>query len=199
MSGETIEKNGFSVVAATRVTVRASTAPSNESCCVLENRWISSMNSTVSRPEARRSTWACSMTARTSRTPELSADICTNRRFVAEDTIRASVVLPLPGGPNRISDIGESPSTRRRNGEPAPSKCLWPITSSRDRGRIRAANGAFASSKSGALAATPAGGSNRVGPDTPSAYAELPTGRPRGDALPVGPARLVIEQRRAAA
>ena len=49
-SGETIEKNGFSVVAATRVTMRDSTAPSRESCWVLEKRWISSMNSTVWRP-----------------------------------------------------------------------------------------------------------------------------------------------------
>ena len=46
----TTEKNGFSVVAAIRLTIRSSTALSSESCWVLENRWTSSMNSTVRRP-----------------------------------------------------------------------------------------------------------------------------------------------------
>lgn len=46
-SGETTENDGFSVVAATSSTVRSSTAPSSASCCVLENRCTSSMNSTV--------------------------------------------------------------------------------------------------------------------------------------------------------
>ena len=45
-----IEKYGFSVVAAISVTVRFSTAGSSESCWALEKRWISSRNSTVSRP-----------------------------------------------------------------------------------------------------------------------------------------------------
>ena len=49
-SGLTTEKNGFSVVAAIRLTIRSSTALSSVSCWVLENRWTSSMNSTVRRP-----------------------------------------------------------------------------------------------------------------------------------------------------
>ena len=49
-SGETTEKDGFSVVAATSMMVRSSTAPSSESCWVLENRCTSSMNSTVCSP-----------------------------------------------------------------------------------------------------------------------------------------------------
>ena len=48
-SGEITEKNGFSVVAAIRVTRRFSTAGSSASCCVFENRCTSSMNSTVWR------------------------------------------------------------------------------------------------------------------------------------------------------
>ena len=50
-SGETTEKNGFSVVAATSSTIRSSTAPSRASCWVREKRWTSSMNSTVDSPE----------------------------------------------------------------------------------------------------------------------------------------------------
>jgi len=79
------------------------------------------------------------MTARTSFTPELSADIWTKLRFLAVDTMVARVVLPVPGGPNRINDIGASPSTSRRSGEPGPSRCRWPINSPSVRGRIRTA------------------------------------------------------------
>lgn len=45
-----IEKYGFSVVAAIRVTQRFSTAGSRESCWALEKRWISSRKRTVSLP-----------------------------------------------------------------------------------------------------------------------------------------------------
>jgi hypothetical protein len=50
-SGDTTEKYGFSVVAATSSTIRSSTAPSSASCCVREKRCTSSMNRTVDSPE----------------------------------------------------------------------------------------------------------------------------------------------------
>src|SRR4051812_9269521 len=96
------------------------------------------------------------MTARTSFTPALSADSGTNRRLVACETTCAMVVLPVPGGPQRISDIGASPSTSRRSGVPGPSRCRWPTTSSRVPGRIRTASGAVAATACSAAA------SNRV-------------------------------------
>ena len=46
-----------------------------------------------------------SITARTSLTPAVSADIATKRRSVAPATRWAMVVLPLPGGPQRITDV----------------------------------------------------------------------------------------------
>ncbi len=97
-SGATTEKDGFSVVAATRSTTRFSTADNNASCWVLENRCTSSMNSTVCSPcaAARRAT---SMTPLTSFTPADSADSASNRRPVACEISDASVVLPVPGGP----------------------------------------------------------------------------------------------------
>ena len=55
------------------------------------------MNRTVCRPGGTARTWPVSITSRTSFTPALSADSWTNRRFVAEETISASVVLPVPG------------------------------------------------------------------------------------------------------
>ena len=49
-SGAITEKDGFSVVAATRTTQRFSTPGSSASCWALLKRWISSRNSTVVRP-----------------------------------------------------------------------------------------------------------------------------------------------------
>lgn len=103
-SGEMIEKYGFSVVAAISVTQRFSTAGSSESCWALLKRWISSRNSTVSRPYIPDCCLALSMTARTSFTPAVIADSSTNRFSVAWLTTYASVVLPVPGGPQRITD-----------------------------------------------------------------------------------------------
>ena len=116
------EKYGFSVVAASNVTVRSSTAASSESCWVLLNRCTSSMKSTVCGPPERRWRRAASITARTSLTPAESADMATNRRSVAPATRCAMVVLPLPGGPQRITDIGAPPETSCRSGAPGASR-----------------------------------------------------------------------------
>ena len=141
-SGATTEKLGFSVVAPTSSTTRSSTAASSASCWVRENRWISSMNSTVRRgSEAARRRRATSMTPRTSLTPALSADSASNARPVAWEIRRASVVLPVPGGPCSTTDAGAAPSTRRRSGAPGASRWSWPTTSSRLAGRIRTASG----------------------------------------------------------
>ena len=97
------ENEGFSVVAATRVTHPFSTAGSNASCWVLENRCTSSTNSTVARPLAR-ATFAAAITSLTSLTPALTADSSTNRRPDADAISVAMVVLPVPGGPQRMTD-----------------------------------------------------------------------------------------------
>jgi len=60
-------------------------------------------------------------------------------------TSRASVVLPVPGGPQRIMETGRPPSTMVRNDAPGESRCSCPTTSSRVRGRILAASGAACS------------------------------------------------------
>src|SRR5271166_1064655 len=140
-NGATTENDGFSVVAATSRTMRFSTAASSASCWVFENRCTSSMNSTVCSPwaAARR---AVSMTARTSLTPADTADSASNRRPVACEINDASVVLPVPGGPYRMTDAAPEPSTSRRSGDPGCSKWDCPTTSSSDAGRIRTASGA---------------------------------------------------------
>ncbi len=54
---------------------------------------------------------------------------------------RASVVLPVPGGPQRITDDSRSASIRARSGRPGPSRWSWPTTSSSVAGRRRSASG----------------------------------------------------------
>ncbi len=57
------ENDGFSVVAATRMTQPFSTPGSRASCCALVNRWISSRNSTVETPYRSRVASASSITS----------------------------------------------------------------------------------------------------------------------------------------
>ena len=53
----------------------------------------------------------------------------------------AIVVLPLPGGPHRMIDGSAPAASIRLSILSGPSRCSWPTTSSRLRGRIRSANG----------------------------------------------------------
>src|SRR3954447_2156888 len=143
-SGEITEKNGFSVVAATRVTQRFSTPGRSASCWALLKRCTSSTNRTVSRPVATSSARAASIAARTSLTPAETVETSTNRRSVWLLRIAAIVVLPVPGGPHRSSDMDWSPSTSWRSGAPGARSWTCPTSSSSVRGRIRTASGVAA-------------------------------------------------------
>ena len=59
--------------------------------------------------------------------------------------ICASVVLPVPGGPEKMSDGMRSASIARRSSFPGARMCSCPANSSSVRGRIRLASGAAAS------------------------------------------------------
>ena len=120
--GEMIEKYGFSVVAASSVTVPSSTADSSESCWVLENRCTSSMNSTVASPPVRRTRRASSITARTSLTPALSADSAANRRSLAPgDQVRDRGLAGAGRTPQdhrgRAVPAADQPAQRRARAE----------------------------------------------------------------------------------
>ena len=88
------ENDGFSVVAATRMTQPFSTPGSRASCWAFVNRWISSRKSTVESPYRSRLARASSMTCRTSRTPALTAESSTNLRPEERAIACAGVVLP---------------------------------------------------------------------------------------------------------
>ena len=64
-----------------------------------------------------------------------------NLLLVWRAMICASDVLPVPGGPKKISDWMRSASMARRSNWPGPRMCVWPTNSLRLRGRMRAASG----------------------------------------------------------
>ena len=142
-NAEITSNDGFSVVAPISVIVPSSTYGSTASCCPLLKRWISSTNSTVRRPVFC-SSRACATTLRKSATPALTAESATKWPPVAAATISASVVFPVPGGPQRIIEGTESLSIARRSARPGPTRCSCPTKSSRVLGRMRAASGALA-------------------------------------------------------
>ena len=135
--------DGFSVVAPIRMMLPFSTKGRKASCCALLKRWISSTNTMVRSPK-RRFCSACSMTARISRMPLVTALKSTKADFVRLAMMRASVVFPTPGGPQKIREGTRSPSMRRRSTFPSPRSCSWPANSSSVRGRMRLASGSEA-------------------------------------------------------
>ena len=149
-NGGLTSKNGFSVVAPMRVTRPVSTPGSSASCCDFENRWTSSRNRIVPCPRSPRRWRARSSTSRTSFTPALTALSCSKALLVWAAMAWARVVLPVPGGPQRITDERRSASTSVRSGWPAPNSCSCPTMSSSVRGRRRAARGALAANESSA-------------------------------------------------
>ena len=103
-------------------------------------------------PRSPRRWRARSSVSRTSFTPALTALSCSKALLVWAAMAWASVVFPVPGGPQRITDDSRSASTSVRSGCPSPSRCSCPTMSSRFRGRSRAASGALAASASSAAA-----------------------------------------------
>src|SRR3989339_2190588 len=76
----------------------------------------------------------------------------TNWQCRTEAMTRARVVLPLPGGPQKIMEENSRPALRdRHNRRPAPTRCLWPTNSARVRARILAARGAGGAKSEGEL------------------------------------------------
>ena len=113
---------------------------------------------------------AAAMTRRISATLLSTPLIRTNFAWVISAMTRASVVLPLPGGPEKITDGKRSASMARRKSFPGPRMCSWPTNSSRESGRIRVASGAavsvFAAASRSSLANKSCTGKNTACPQT---------------------------------
>ena len=88
------------MVAPTRTTVPSSTAGSSVSCCALLKRWISSRKKIVRSPLVLEAGAARARAPRvTSARPAFTADASSNAARAFTASSRASVVLPVPGGP----------------------------------------------------------------------------------------------------
>ena len=98
--------DGFSVVAPMNVNRPDSTCGRNASCCALLKRCTSSTKRMVERPYCSRASRERSTASRISFTPDSTAEIAMNSVLNALAMRRASVVLPTPGGPQRIIEWG---------------------------------------------------------------------------------------------
>ena len=85
---------------------------------------------------------AASISRRRSDTVPPTAETSTNAAFVVSATTCASEVLPVPAGPNRITELSLSCSMALRSQLPGPTASCWPTSSSSERGRMRTAKGA---------------------------------------------------------
>src|SRR3970040_605667 len=77
-------------------------------------------------------------------TPEVTAEKCTQAAPADLARINASVVLPLPGGPHKIKECSRPAPVMPVKSFPGPSKCSWPMDSSRGLGPIRSPGGGAA-------------------------------------------------------
>ncbi len=119
------------------------------SCWPLLKRWISSMNKIVRCPLAFLLRAASSITLRRSATPAVTALSGTKYDLETLAMTRASVVLPLPGGPHNMMEGSWSDSMALRKTLPSPMICRCPTYSLKFCGRRRAARGMEAVACSG--------------------------------------------------
>ena len=136
------------MVAPTSVTVPSSITGRKPSCWARLKRWISSTKSSVPRPMRRRAR-ASSKSFFRSATPVKIAEAATKSSLVAPASRRATVVLPVPGGPQKISEPGLPPDSRRVSAPSGPTRCPCPATSASVFGRSRSASGRSASGMTG--------------------------------------------------
>src|SRR5437870_9516661 len=134
-------KDGFSVVAPMNVSKPRSTKGRKASCCALLKRCTSSTKRIVCRPDCASAASACATASRISLTPASTAEMERKSALNASAINRASVVLPVPGGPQRIIECGLPEAKATASALPGPSRCRWPMTSASVFGRSRSASG----------------------------------------------------------
>src|SRR5262249_31624590 len=74
-------------------------------------------------------------------TPAMTADRAMNCALEARAMRRASVVLPVPGGPQKMSECSCPERIALESALPGPRRWRWPTNSSSVRGRMRSASG----------------------------------------------------------
>src|SRR5271170_4653223 len=133
--------DGFSVVAPMKVTSPRSTKGRNASCCALLKRCTSSTNRIVWRPDCASVASARATASRMSLTPASTAERAMKSALNAAAISRARVVLPEPGGPQRIIECSLPDANATASGLPTASRWRCPTTASIVVGRNRSASG----------------------------------------------------------
>src|SRR5437867_1768621 len=131
-----------------------------------------------------RSPSGSAITSRISLTPDRTAEKATKRAPVTLAIKDARVVLPEPGGPQRIIECSSPVSIAARSTRPDPRRCSWPTISSSDRGRSRSARGAGVR-----LATAPCSGSPKRSTLGPPVASTLEPGREERQVGEVGDRR----------
>ena len=108
-----------------RMMLPFSTKGRKASCCALLKRWISSTKTMVRNPASRLFSLS-RITSRISFMPLVTAEKLMNSAFVILAMIRASVVFPVPGGPQKIMEGMRSLSMSFLRTMPFPSRCFCP-------------------------------------------------------------------------
>src|SRR5271170_1784687 len=133
--------DGFSVVAPMKVSKPRSTKGRNASCCALLKRCTSSTNRIVWRPDCASVASARATASRMSLTPASTAERAMKSALNAAAINRARVVLPEPGGPQRIIECSLPDANATASGLPTASRWRFPTTASIVVGRNRSASG----------------------------------------------------------
>src|SRR6202158_5329937 len=94
------------------------------------------------RPDCASVASARAMESRMSLTPDSTADKAIKSALNASAINRARVVLPTPGGPQRIIECGLPVANATASGLPGASRWRCPMTSATFLGRKRSASGA---------------------------------------------------------
>ncbi len=117
---------GFSVVEPKRMMSPFSTYGRKAACWALLKRWISSMNRTMGLPNSRRCCSARAMNSLTSLMPDRTALKNSQGRSKCPASMVPRVVLPEPGGPQKMMETSRFDSMSSDRSLPLPRMWSWP-------------------------------------------------------------------------
>src|SRR5216684_434923 len=135
---------------------------------------------------------ASAITCLISLIPASTAENSMNSALVMRAMICASVVLPVPGGPQKIREPRSSRSIWVRSGLPGPTRCSWPTNSSSVRGRMRSASGRV---RSPGLSPLGMVGNRLMQTNSPQRRRDTETQRKGGNSLKNSPDYALCQQR----
>ena len=159
--------DGFSVVAPISVTAPSSITGRKESCWARLKRWISSTNSRVPCPCGAAGAGGLEDLLELGHAGVDRRDLHEASERIAPIS-RATVVLPLPGGPQKIIEPRVGAASSRVSAPSGPVRCSWPETSARRRAASAARRAAPAAARPWGSSSNRLTGPVSRGPSAPS-------------------------------